>query len=80
VAALMTVAAWVLGGHALVRALSIALAVAWRVARAEAALSAIQGSFLVYTVAVLWAFAARSALTAWLGLPLPAALVAWVLV
>jgi len=74
------IAAAVFGGYALAHTLSIALVAALPVARAEAALFAIQGSFIVYTLAVLWAFAARSALSAWLGLLFPAALaglVAW---
>jgi len=77
------IAAAVFGGYALAHTLSIALVAALPVARAEAALFAIQGSFLVYTAAVLWAFAARSALSAWLGLLVPTAvtgLVAWGLI
>jgi len=77
------IAAAVLGGYALAHTLAIALAAAFPVARAEAALFAIQGSFVVYTAAVLWAFAARSALAAWLGLLVPTAvtgLIAWGLI
>lgn len=76
------IAAAVFGGYALAHTLPIALAAALPMARAEAALFAIQGSFLVYTAAVLWAFAARSALTAWLGLLVPTVvtgLAAWML-
>lgn len=74
------IAAAVFGGYALAHTLSIALAATLPVARAEAALFAVQGSFLAYTAAVLWAFAARSVLHVWLGLLFPAALaglVAW---
>lgn len=74
------IAAAVFGGYALAHTLPIALAAAFPMARSEAALFAIQGSFLVYTAAVLWAFTARSVLAAWLGLLLPAmlaGLVAW---
>jgi len=77
------IAAAVLGGYALSHTLSIALAAALPIARAEAALFAIQGSFLVYTAAVIWAFTARSAWAAWLGLLVPTAvtgLVAWGLI
>lgn len=77
------IAAAVLGGYALAHTLSIALAAALPMPRAEAALFAIQGSFLVYMAAVLWAIAARSAWAAWLGLLVPTAvtgLVAWRLV
>lgn len=76
------VVAAVLGGYALAHALPITLAAALPLPRAEAALFAIQLSFLVYTGAVLWAFAARSAVAAWLGLLLPTAvtgLLAWAL-
>jgi len=72
------IAAAVLGGYALAHTLSIALAAALQLPRPEAALFAIQGSFLVYTAAVLWAFAARSAWAAWLGLLVPTALTALV--
>lgn len=72
----------VFGGYCLAHTLPIALFAAMPLARAEAALFAIQLSFLVYTGAVLWAFAARSAVAAWLGLLLPTAvtgLLAWAL-
>lgn len=68
------IAAAVFGGYALAHTLSIALSAALPVARAEAALFAIQGSFLVYAAAVLWACAARSAWVACLGLLVPAGL------
>ncbi len=77
------VAAALLGGYGLAHTLPIAISAALPVAKAEAALFAIQGSFLVYTAVVLWAFAARSALAAWLGLLVPTAvtgLVAWGLI
>lgn len=78
-----TVAA-VLGGHVLAQALSIAaVALAsgvWQMARADAALAAMQLSFVPWTCAVMWAFAARSARRAWTGLALlslAAGLLAW---
>lgn len=77
------IAAALFGGYALAHALSIVLVAMLPMARADAALFAIQGSFLVYTAAVLWAFAARSVLAAWLGLLLSAGLaglVAWGLI
>ncbi len=51
-------------------------------ARSDAVLVAMPLSFVVYTGAVMWAFAARSACAAWLGLGPPAllaGLVAWAL-
>lgn len=44
--------------------------------RADAAMASTLFSFTVYTCAVLWVFAARSAARAWLGLLLPAAMLA----
>jgi hypothetical protein len=76
------VASAVFGGYALAHSLPIAFAAIFPVARAEAALLAIQGSFLVYAAAVLWAFAARSVAAACLGLLIPSVmlgLVGWML-
>lgn len=72
----------ILFGYALANTLPIALAAAMPVARAEAVLFAIQGSFLVYTAAVLWAFVARSTAAACLGLLIPSVmlgLIGWML-
>ena len=44
--------------------------------RAEAALTATMASFVVFVCAVMWVFAARTALRAWIGLALPAAVLA----
>jgi hypothetical protein len=44
--------------------------------RADAVMASTLFSFTVYACAVLWVFAARSAARAWLGLLLPAALLA----
>ncbi len=65
-----TVAA-VLGGYALSAASTAALAVTLPMPRAEAVVSATVFSFLVYSGAVIWAFATRSALRAWLGIAAP---------
>lgn len=45
-------------------------------ARADAVMTATMLSFAVYACAVLWAFAARDAWRAWLGLGTPALLLA----
>jgi len=69
-----------LGGYALANALPVALLALLGVARAPAALAALQLAFLVYLLAVIWSFAAPSARAAWFGLLLPAAaslLLAW---
>ncbi len=74
-----------LGGYALASTLPVALVALVApatLARADAALVALQLSFVVYTGAVVWAFAARSAALAWAGLALAALLsqgLAWTL-
>ncbi|WP_219212109.1 DUF3649 domain-containing protein [Variovorax boronicumulans] len=75
------------GGYALATTLSTAIVALVEsgfgaMARVDAVLVAMQLSFVVYTGAVMWAFAARSARSAWLGLALPtllSALLAWAL-
>ncbi|MBN9407585.1 MAG: hypothetical protein J0H69_00415 [Burkholderiales bacterium] len=81
---LSRILAAVLGGHVLASALSVAIvalaSAAWPMARADAALAAMQLSFLPWAAAVMWAFAARSAPRAWAGLAavaLPAAVLSW---
>lgn len=76
------VLAAVLGGYALANTLPVALVAPSSLARVDAALVALQLSFVVYTGAVVWAFAARSAALAWAGLALAALLgsgLAWAL-
>lgn len=62
----------IVGGYAVAALATGALAVYLPGARAEATLTATMLSFVVYTVAVIWVFAARSAWRAWVGLALPA--------
>jgi len=62
----------VLGGYALAALTSVALALAYRAPREEAVLAASMPAFLVFAGAVLWAFAARTAWRAWLGIAVPA--------
>lgn len=77
----------VVGGYALATTLSTAIVALVEsgfgaMPRADAVLVAMPLSFVVYTGAVMWAFAARSAASAWLWLGLPtllSALVAWTL-
>lgn len=56
------------GGYALAHTLPALLVAVWPMARAEAVLTAIQLSFLVYVMAVIWVFAASTACRAWIGL------------
>ena len=67
------------GGYGLAALASVA-ALALPLDRPQAVLTGMQASFLVYAVAVIWVFAARSALRAWSGLlivAVPLALAAW---
>lgn len=67
------------GGYGLAALASVA-ALALPLDRPQAVLTGMQASFLVYAVAVIWVFAARSAWRAWSGLlivAVPLALAAW---
>lgn len=68
------VAAAVFGGYVLAVVASIALASVLPGSRADRVFGAIQLSFAIYTGAVIWVFAARTATQGWLGLSVPAAL------
>lgn len=65
------------GGYALASlvtaVLSLALPLVTGASRASALLTATLLSFAVYAVAVMWAFSARSALRAWVGLAIASA-------
>ncbi|MGK5079537.1 DUF3649 domain-containing protein [Janthinobacterium sp. HLX7-2] len=69
----------ILGGYLLAALITMLLSVSLPMARAEAVMTATLLSFAIYTCAVLWVFATGSALRAWLGLLLPAALIAAIL-
>ncbi len=56
------------GGYLLAGVLPIPIVALWPLARVDAVLAAMAASFAVYAVAVMWAFAARSATLAWAGL------------
>lgn len=67
------------GGYALA-ALSSVAALALPISRPQAVLTGMLASFLIYAGAVIWVFAVRSALKAWIGLLIVAAMlspVAW---
>jgi hypothetical protein len=63
----------IVGGYACAAAFAAVLAVALPLPRSEAVLWGTMLSFLVWSLAAIWAFAARSASRAWLGILLPAA-------
>lgn len=66
----------VVGGYALATIGSAGLAGLLPLPRAEATLTALMASFALYTAAIVWVFAARSATAAWLGLLVPGVLCA----
>ncbi|MDE1164981.1 MAG: DUF3649 domain-containing protein [Pseudomonas sp.] len=70
------VVAAALGGYVLASLASVCVAWLMPGSRADAVVTAMMLSFLVYLVAVLWCFACHSAWRAWLGLLLPIALLA----
>ena len=68
------------GGYLLASFLPVPLVALWPMERSDAVLAAMQLSFPVFTAAVMWAFAARSARAAWTGLAIALAasgLAAW---
>ena len=73
------IVAALLGGYALA-ALSSVAALALPIGKPQAVLAGMQASFVIYACAVVWVFAARSALRAWAGLvivAIPLSLAAW---
>ncbi len=60
------------GGYALAATTSSFLALALPMDRAQAVLTGMLVAIAVCACAALWAFAARSALNAWIGIALPA--------
>lgn len=66
------------GGYALSALAAIALSLHLPLHRAEAVITGTLAAFVLYTVAVMWAFAARTAWRAWIGLAAPClVLAAW---
>ncbi|WP_095077727.1 DUF3649 domain-containing protein [Pseudomonas sp. Irchel s3h17] len=70
------VLAALLGGYILAALASICMGLWLPMPRAEAVLSGMMTSFLVYLVAVLWCFACRSAWQAWSGVMVPSLVLA----
>ena len=60
------------GGYAVGALAAAVLALALPTSRVEAAVTGTLVSFVVFALAVMWVFAARSAARAWLGLAVPA--------
>ena len=60
------------GGYVLSALVATVAAIYYPGTRAEAAIFGMLASFVIYTLAVMWVFAVRTALRAWLGLVLPA--------
>ena len=69
----------IVGGYVLAALVTMLLSVSLPMARSEAVMTATLLSFAIYTCAVMWVFATRSALRAWLGLLIPAAVIAAIL-
>jgi hypothetical protein len=59
------------GGYLLAAIADTAMAVWLPLHRAEAVITATLASFILYLCAVLWVFAARTALRAWVGILVP---------
>lgn len=75
------IAAAAIGGYALAAAVAASAATALPGPGSEAVLIGIMLGFVVYTGAMLWAFAARTPIRAWAGLLIPTlafALIAWI--
>lgn len=67
------------GGYALAALFSVAV-LALPMSKPQAVLTGMLASFLIYAAAVIWVFAVRSALKAWVGLivaAVPLSLAAW---
>lgn len=61
----------IVGGYALTALATFALALFLPMSRAEASMTATLLSFAIYTCAVIWVFATRTASRAWIGIVAP---------
>lgn len=73
---LSRLAAAVFGGYALAAAVAVFLGVVLPSARVDAVLAGMQSSFVVHTLAVIWAFSPVSPVRVWAGLLVPATVLA----
>ena len=72
------VLAAVFGGYLVAALASVTLALWLPLVRADALVTGMAVSFLVYVVAVLWCIACRTAWSAWVGLLVPSVILATV--
>lgn len=70
------VIAAILGGYALSAIAAVFISYLLPLQRADALMTGILLSFAIYTGAVIWVFAARTSVIAWLGLLAPSAAMA----
>ena len=63
----------IIGGYSVAASATALLAVLLPLTRADAVITATLLSFIVYTCAVLWVFAARNTWQAWIGIVVPTA-------
>lgn len=70
------VLAAVLGGYIVAALASVSLSLWVPMARVDAVVTGMMTSFLAYLGAVIWCFACRTALRAWLGLAVPSLILA----
>ena len=70
------VAAAIFGGYALTSAIVIFLGAVLPLPKGQAVLAGSLASFAVYTAAIVWVFAVQDNRRAWLGLLLPAVVLA----
>jgi hypothetical protein len=70
------VLAAVLGGYVITALASVCLTLWVPMARAEAVVTGMMSSFVVYLLAVIWCFACRTAWRAWFGLTVPSLVLA----
>lgn len=62
------------GGYAVANISAILLSFILPMSRSEAVMTSLLLSFAIYTLAILWVFAVKSVLKAWLGLVIPSVL------
>lgn len=80
---LSRIIAAIFGGYLLTQLISIVIVAALPASRGESLFITLMLSFTVYALTILWAFAARSVLWCWLGLLIPAivlALPVWLII
>lgn len=69
------VLAAIVGGYVLAALCTAVIAQVLPMAKADAVMTATMLAFIIYACAVIWVFAARDALRAWIGIALPSLVV-----